>query len=356
MALINRANKYHLYYLFANDTRRDPYDGLSHVAEHTLLFPTDSDLQIDGRGYTCTSHVCLYFGSDVLEVLQEVDRKIMHKDIITDDNVSCAKEQVLQEITRLQNKTARYEQLVSFVTENRMQKSVIGNLIDVARIQTDDVVRWFKEKEKHGQIFRFLFKDAHNMIFSTPIPDVCTFQRPYETICKNLQGADSFLWTVPAWNAKTIQIYFEIPVLLLPKNTIKKALYEFCIQRKVQDTLGIDICILDSFFDVDERFVLIEFSYNSEVVITDVIGMIRNEISSISLEEFRMYREEFILNCSQIVNWNKSNSEIINAVKNSIIYSIPQIAAEDINRIDRAELDIFPKEWIALRPLKVVIK
>lgn len=357
MALINRSNRYHLYYLFVNDIRKDQYEGLSHVAEHTLLFPTDSDIQLAGRGYTCMSHVCLYFGSEELEVLQEVDRKIMCRDFISDDNVTCAKEQVIQEILQLHNKTARYEQLVSFVTENRVQKSVIGNPVDVENIQTDDIVRWFEEKKKRGQLFRFLFRDAHNMIFSTPIPEISTFQRPHKTIRRNLPVDDSFLWTVSPRDAKTVQIYFEIPSLFSQIDTIKKALYEFCIQRKVQDSLGIDICILDSFFDVGERFILIEFSWNDETRVKDIIRMIRTEISGISMEEFQLYKKEFINHCSRIMSRNESNFEIMNAIKNSIIYSMPQIYPQDIkNCINLVELGIFPKEWITSMPLKIVVK
>lgn len=44
MALINQLDKYHLCYLVVNDIADDHFAGLSHVAEHTLLIPSDIGL------------------------------------------------------------------------------------------------------------------------------------------------------------------------------------------------------------------------------------------------------------------------------------------------------------------------
>ena len=51
---------------------------------------------------------------------------------------------------------------------------------------------------------------------------------------------------------------------------------------------------------------------------------------------------------------NESNFEVLNKIKNSIVYSTPQINHEDINSTYFAEFGSFPKEWITSMPLKVV--
>lgn len=351
---MNRTNWYHLYYLFINDIREDRYEGLSHVAEHTLLIPTDIGVQFIGKGYTCTSHVCLYFGSDTLEALQEVDKKLMCGDIITESNVNCAKEQVTEEIIRLRDKTTKYEKLVSFVTENRVEKAVIGNPVEIANIQTGDIVRWLAEKQHCGQIYRFLFRDAHNMILSSPIPQSSIFPKSDGMMLVRQPFDDSFLYTVSPQDIKTVQVFFQIPSLYSKVDVIKKGLYEFCIQRAVQYRLGIEIHISDNYFDVDERFVSIEFLWNGKSSIKDIISRIRTAISNITSEEFHLYAKEFIDYASSVITQNESNFEVLNKVKNSIVYSTPQINLEDINSINLAEFDSFPKEWITSMPLKVV--
>lgn len=56
--LMNCRNKFHLYYLIVNDIKGEKYNGLSHVAEHTLLFSSEQILQFWGKGYTFLNHVC----------------------------------------------------------------------------------------------------------------------------------------------------------------------------------------------------------------------------------------------------------------------------------------------------------
>lgn len=355
MALVNQTNKYHLYYLLVNDIREDWFEGLSHVAEHTLLIPTDIGMSFIARGYTCMSHVCLYFQSDSLEMLQEIDERIMRGDIITDKNVRCAKNQVTKEIINLHKKTAEFERIVGFVTENRVRKSVIGNPEEIESIQLEDIARWFWEKQRNDKLFRFIFKDANNMIFSTAIPNLCEFPKTECEFYGNPVNEDSFLYIEQPFGHQIIQAYLKIPSLFTKKDVIKKAFYEFCARRKVQDKLEIELIISDVFFSVDERYILAEFTGNSEIEVMDIIRMIRKEISSISVEEIQLYGIEFMDQSYRILSRRESNYEVMNAVKNSIIYSIPQISFEDLRDVNISEYLKLPYKWIEYIPLKVVV-
>lgn len=352
MALINNTDWYHLYYLFDNDIKEDKFYGLSHVTEHALLIPTDIGLDFAAQGYTCRNHVCLYFGSKILEDLQEIDRKIMGGEVISEENVRCAKGQVIDEIWRMRDKTARFENLVSFVTENRIQKSAIGNPSEVANIQTQDIVTWFESKQQRGQIYRFLYKDAHNMIMSSPIPHKCTSQGTGRDMRD--QGTDSVLYAGLPDEAKTVQIYFQIPALYSKSDLVKKVLYEFCVQRKVQESLGIEMDITDNYFDTDERYIRMSLPWNHNFSVKDIGRMLRTAINSITESEYQSYRNKFVDYISMVMSQHESNSDVMNEIKNSIIYSLPRITLADVIGISQTEIEVFPKEWITSKQIKVV--
>ncbi len=355
MILKNDTTRYHLCYLLVNDISEDKYDGLAHVAEHTLLIPSDIGLQFIAQGYTCANHVYLYFGSKTLEDLQEIDRKIMGKEIITEKNICCAKNQVIEEIWRMRDKTAEFENLVSFITENRIQKSAIGDPAAVTCIQTQDIVTWFENKRQRGQIYRFLYKDAHEMIMSSPYLNNSVQTVEDITARGKNPSADSVLYTVLPSDAATIQIYFQIPSLYSKVDMIKKAFYEFCLQRKVHDSLGIDMSITDNYFDTHERYIQMSFPWNDNFNPKDIGRMIRSAINSITSSEFLSYRKEFADYISMAMNQHESNSEVMNAVKNTIIYSLPRITLEDVNCDCQAKLEAFPQKHFTSMPLKVVV-
>lgn len=355
MALIERLDKYHLCYLIVNDIADDRYAGLSHVAEHTLLIPSDIGLDFSGRGYTCANHVWLCFVSEKLETVVEVDRKIYSGEIFNQETVNRARCQVKEEILRLQEHIVQRKKLICFVTESRVNKFAMGEADQINRIQVSDIKSWFEERKQQGQIYRFIFKDAHEMIVSTPIQD-CTMytdKKLYDFV--GCDGEDQILILTPLSKARKIQLYFRIPLIKSKESMIKKAVFEFCIQLKVQYALGIDVEIMDKFFDGDERFSVLNFPWDNMLSFTEIIQKIRQEIDGISSNEFYAYREKFKKYAAAVMKQEKSNAEIMNAIKNHILYAIPKIQLEDLHYIEQVKYDSFPREMITKIPLKVVI-
>lgn len=354
MVLKNDTNRYHLYYLFLNDLRNDKYDGLSHVAEHTLLILRDVDFSFIARGYTCSCHVCLYFGSKSLTELEKIDRIIMSGEAITNENVCEAKEQVIEEILQLCDETKKFEEMVSFITEGRINKSALGNPVEVSKIQSEEIAMWFEEKKRLGQIYRFLYKDAHNMIFSSFVPENRTpVSRSAAMRC--FQNCDSFLYIASPNKSRNVQIYLRMPNLFTKSGIIRKAFYEFCIQRKLTDSLGLETNIADNFFDIEERYVRMVFEVDNKSTEKDMIGKIRAAVNSISEKEIEQYFNEFKDYLLKIMNRAEYNSEVMNSIKNLILYSIPQITLEDMKGFEYTQLGEFPKERITSIPLKVVV-
>lgn len=305
MILKNDTDRYHLCYLFVHDISEDKYDGLSHVAEHTLLLPTEIGIEFIANGYTCMNHVYLYFGSKTLENLQIVDRKIMSGEIFTDQNVNFAKSQVTEEILRLHDKTTNFENLLNFVTEGRIKKTAIGNPSEVAHIQTDDIVRWFEDRLNGGNFYRFLYKDAHDMIVSSQIPEISMRGSADTNVMQNTED-DSFLYTVPPCDAKTIRIYYQISSFCTKADVIKQALYEFCVQKKLQEILQLETRIEESYFDTSERYLLLEFAWDSNSAAKDAIRMIRTVINNISIDEYKSYLKEFMDDVSTVLGQKES--------------------------------------------------
>lgn len=354
MALINQVDKYHLCYLVLNDIADDCFSGLSHVAEHTLLMPSDIEIEFFGRGYTCANHVWLYFASEKLETLFEVDRQIMNCEIVTEENVNRAKCQVEKELFRLREHTALSKNLIRFITDCRIEKYAIGEVDQINQIQPADIRSWLEERKSRGQIYRYIFKDAHEMIVSTPVQKygICNDK----TFCDYITSdEDRWLILSPLSEASLVQIYCRIPVLDSKEAVIKKAVFEFCIQRRLQDAICIDIEIRDSFFDTYERFSVLKFQWNNMSRFADILRKIRQEIFGISSKDFCAYREEFKLIASAAVAKKNTNSEIMNAIKNDILYALPSIQPEDIDYIEKIAYEQFRRAMITKIPLKVVI-
>lgn len=169
MALINRTDQYHSYYLLINNITDDKYYGLSHVAEHTLLVPTDIGLKFTAQGYTCMNHVCLCFCCEDSDTLLELNRKKMTGEIFTIGNIETAKAQVICEIQKLERVTSQNNRVLQFTTENRINQCAIGGITQVENIQRNDVINWFEERKRRLQIYNFVFRDAHEML---PMPQL----------------------------------------------------------------------------------------------------------------------------------------------------------------------------------------
>lgn len=355
MALINQLDKYHLCYLVVNDIADDHFAGLSHVAEHTLLIPSDIGLDFSGRGYTCANHVWLCFVSEKLGTVVEVDRQIYSGEIFTQETVNRARCQVEEEIIRLQEHTAQSKKLIRFVTENRVEKFAMGEVDQINKIQVADIRSWFEERKQRGQIYRFIFRDAHKMIVSTPVQNCAMYTDKKFYDCVTCDGEDQFLFLTPLNKARLIQLFFRIPMIDSKESMIRKAVFEFCIQLKVQNAIGMDVEIVDKFFDGDERFSVLKFPWDDMPRLAEIIRKVRQEIDGISANEFYAYREKFKYYAAAVIVREKSNAEIMNAIKNDILYAIPNIQLEDLQYIEQVKYEMFPREMITKSSLKVVI-
>lgn len=352
--LMNCRNKFHLYYLIVNDIKEEKYNGLSHVAEHTLLFSSEQILQFWGKGYTFLNHVCLYYTCNSLDILKDVDRKIMSGEIITPQNVNCAKQQVIDEMRSLAKETRIKQERVGFITDGRIRQFSMGNAEQVTEIRTEDVSWWFHEKQQKGRVFRYLFNNAHHMILSTPIPTnfpTHLMKREQNDIITEDRVFQDHQEAKPT----VVKMYFKIPAIYKKDGLIKKALFEYCIQRKLNDALSIDAVVTDEYFDNNERFSVLCFRWDGLSKVMEIIELIRRAIVNISLTEFLEYKKEYKIIMFGFIKSTESNSAVVNEIKKWILYQIPRIEIEDIGLADNITYDCFPREWIIRNPLRIII-
>lgn len=353
--LMNRKDVFHLYYLISNGIRKgEKYSGLAHVAEHTCLIPAYKANNYMGEGYTCIDHACIYFTSNSLSELRKIDEDFRLGAYITEENVRIAKHQVKYEIMNLFQDTQEKEKLVAFVTQNRIKKFPMGDMSQIEKIATIDVNNWFLGNKQRGDIYRFLFRDAKDIQVSNFINSShCYSSQSSEN--KKIES-DKFYYINIKKNPKKAELYFKIPIFYERIEFIRKALFEYCIQKKVLEAVGVKIHISEKYYDYNERFDVISFIIDSVNDLNNKLRKMRKEICNITAEEFEHFKTEFKESVTQIIKVDESNLERINAIKNLILYDKPIINVEDLIMIDAINYNTFPIKDIVDTSLRIVIR
>lgn len=353
--MIGQRDEFHLVYLFINDIKEEKISGLAHVAEHAMLFPLYKTARFARMGYTCNTHVCLHFCSNSLEVLQELDKRIICGCSITDDNIECAKSQVAHEIISLFADTEKKKELVKFVTDSRVCKFAMGDIAEITKINTSDVQKWFAEKLCHNNICRFLFRRTDRKMLSEPIYSEIGWKKGVNEDSYS-EGDKYYCYGKNEGSASFIDMYFKVPVLNQKLDFIKKALFEYCVKNRIFDTLKINLRISDKFFDYDERYLLISMPWYESNNVEKVIYDIREIVSKITWSEFEGYKQDFEEVLRLFYAKGESSYDYVNARKNSILYDLPMINEQDLQLIEQIDFSSFPTERIVKQTLRVVIR
>lgn len=354
--IMNRKDRFHLYYLIEGDIREEKFCGLSHVAEHTLLIQRDPASQLCGKGYTYFNHVCLLFSCSTLDSLQRIDEVISGGRNITSENVRFAKCQVIQEIQKLQWNVRRSQQVISFLTDNRICRLPMGKIEDIESINEEEIKEWLCTKRNNGQIYRFIFKNAHEMLYSTPIPSFDIGQRIVDQNDMFQLGQDEFLRLEANGQPATINLYFRIPAIYSKDILVAKALFEYGIQQELKKHLGNEVNIFDLYFGERERFSVLSTPLNDIYSLENTLNGVRLAIDKISFRGVDLYKDKFMPLITNILAEEKSNFDVINATKNWILYKTPIIQKEDIGYIKSLDFKYLTAKPIARMPLKIIIR
>lgn len=352
---INQTDCFHLYYLISNGIKKgEKWSGLAHVAEHTCLIPSCTTKEYIGLGYTGIDHACIYFVSDSLSELQRIDEDFMYGAYITEENVEIAKHQVEYEINNLFRETQEKERLIGFITNNRIKKFAMGEIYQIVQITVDDVKEWFKQNIRRGDIHKFLFRNVEDIKF----PDYIypTYQCSKIELKNDKRAEDRIYYMNKNAESDKAEIYFSIPVFYDKSCFVKKALFEYCIQRKIFEILEEEIDISEKYYDYNERFDVISFQIEDINKLEDRVKQFRKVICNITEKEFQNYKKEFQGFITRVMEIDELNQDRINEIKNLILYDKPIIKVDDLKMIDNIKYSMFPIKCIARTTLKIVIK
>lgn len=273
---------------------------------------------------------------------------------ITEENVEIAKHQVKYEINNLSRETQEKEKLVGFITDNRIKKFAMGEISQIVQITVDDVKEWFEENIRRGDVHKFLFRNVEDIKFPDYIYPV---KQCSKIKLKNVKRTEDRIYYMNQ-NAEfdKAEIYFPIPVFYDKACFVKKALFEYCIQRKIFEILEEEIDISEKYYDYDERFDVVSFQIEDINKLEDRVKQFKKAIGDITEKEFRNYKKEFQEFVAKIMEIDELNQERINVIKNLILYDKPIIYAEDLKVIDDIKYNMFPIKCIARTTLRIVIK
>ena len=349
----NDYHKCHLFYLIENGLHNDEYSGLSHVVEHALLIPTDIGVPFAAKGYTSASHVWLSFSSDELPVLREVNSQIMSMRVLTDESVNIAKEQVKWEIINQKERTDISCRIMNFITDGRITKHAIGELEQVDKIQTRGVVKWFSQRKKSNWLHSYLFNKKDEIIASTN-NKLRAHKISKPIMPQHRVSSIQFLYLASPDEIRSIRIYFKSPSITDKMELMIKGLTEYCVQQRIAEKLGIEVNISDHFFNTVERYVVIDFAWNRSHDVEKIVNIILAEINNIDNEDYKVYKAEFINMLIELHPDKKSAHQIMNDIKNKIVYAYPSIECEDFSLVDKIDYISFLSCLQITGPIKVV--
>lgn len=358
---INDSNYKHLYYLITKGIDdKELYSGLAHVGEHVCLIPYYGSSKLHSNnhfasGYTCINHACLYYYCTMeFEWLDEIENLIFSGNIVNEKSVSYAKNQVIQECINLKEITKEREEIVRFVTDNRIQNFAMGNIFEIAKIQCQDILAWVESIKKNTIKLKFATKDE----LQSEIKEKLSFAPIiYENFMYkvNEKKQDEYFYINPFDKKARVDIFFHLPIFFKKEDFIFKAFLEYFLQVICNQKLGIDIIISEKYFDFYERFIVITIS-GLIININNIINQLKKCINKINTKEINMLKNDFKIMMKKIMSEEKKNSDYINEFQNYILYGKPIFGKEDIELLDYIEFKNIDLDLLTLWPLKIVVR
>ena len=164
----NNALHMHLFCLISKGTeKREKYSGLAHVTEHACLNEKGRaryNLDHFQAGYTCLSHMCLFYSSlNDFKWIEKTSQQIYTGQIITKRAVARAKADVLSECISMQDITFTREKIVRFITEGRISHSIMGNPDEVEKIHFLDVQDYLESVVQEKKVYLVKYRDKQEV-------------------------------------------------------------------------------------------------------------------------------------------------------------------------------------------------
>lgn len=185
--------------------------------EHACLMPYYKEKPLKyfwGRGYTCLDHIILYFISSTESGLETIFEQIITGRIICEKNVIEAKEQVYNECLRMKEITDVRENLVRFISDNRITNFAMGKQETIVKIQQKHVQECLNSIIENHDLYaiRFRHKNEIQMKCRSILSEYCNEKTKKNIYTEQSKKEDEILLVVCKDKQEKIEIYFRIPI------------------------------------------------------------------------------------------------------------------------------------------------
>lgn len=341
-----RANNQHANHLYVLISHLENVcgikSGLYHVTEHVCLIDKTRGRPNHFRcGYTCLSHMGLYFETINDSVwLDETIKRLSGRRSFSLNSVNLAKKEVIIESRALFEESKRKEQIVRFITENRVRSLPIGCPSAISKIKRDEVIRVWDEILEKDRICFFKFKskeELYNSLNIKKILEAPDTQDRVQILTPNKKLDDVIILT--SKHTCKLKIYLQIPPILTKKETLAKAFAEYYFQEMMKRQHKRNIIISDFYITQTEAF-LVGTIKNLE---TQEIGLFINQIRDIlsrKIDALNTFNFNPFISALKDAISNESIVDCLNKIENKIVYKKPVFLISDIDMISISFEDV----------------
>lgn len=287
------------------------------------------------------SHMGLYFETarypEWFETLKE---RVFSASIMTAHAVEMAKQEVAAESQILFERTNESEQIVRFVTENRITDLAMGVPAEIQNIQLDDVVQLWRNALREDRVFVFQFEKIEDIKSSyQKIIKKNALNIPPQrgNIQKNTVDDILFLTKEPKCK---LEVYVQLPLLYGVRETIINAFAEYYFQALFSSKSNIHLYLREKNFSKFERYLVFSFPCVNVSKISSIVKQVKKCLSGCyGFPFFRSENEAFRTAIKKAVEMEEM-LDWLNKYENRIVFGKPIIEQTDLDRIDYCEEDI----------------
>lgn len=348
----------HIYCILRKNVENEgAYSGVSHVMEHACLMPYYKEKPLKyfwGRGYTCLDHIILYFISSTESGLETIFEQIITGRIICEKNVIEAKEQVYNECLRMKEITDVRENLVRFISDNRITNFAMGKQETIVKIQQKHVQECLNSIIENHDLYaiRFRHKNEIQMKCRSILSEYCNEKTKKNIYTEQSKKEDEILLVECKDKQEKIEIYFRIPISENKEEYIAKLWFEYSLYLVCKEELNMSVSISDKFYTYTERYIVLRIYGLEHKKIKSILCVIRQhmmyKIKNFETSDCKKYLHRCLYS-------EKHIQDYINEFQNYILYGIPIISNQDICLMEYISKEREILENILFNTLKIVV-
>lgn len=294
------------------------------------------------------------FSSVNAEVVETIFEQIITGRIICEKNVIEAKEQVYNECLRMKEITDVRENLVRFISDNRITNFAMGKQETIVKIQQKHVQECLNSIIENHDLYaiRFRHKNEIQMKCRSILSEYCNEKTKKNIYTEQSKKEDEILLVECKDKQEKIEIYFRIPISENKEEYIAKLWFEYSLYLVCKEELNMSVSISDKFYTYTERYIVLRIYGLEHKKIKSILCVIRQhmmyKIKNFETSDCKKYLHRCLYS-------EKHIQDYINEFQNYILYGIPIISNQDICLMEYISKEREILENILFNTLKIVV-